>query len=318
MRLVLFGGKGGVGKTTLATAAAIRLADAGWRTLLLSSDPAHSLRDALEQEVGPEVRAVEGVANLRAVEISAERLFVKFKEEHGAEIKGILETGTYLDEGDIDELFSLSIPGLDEVMAFVELVELMERGEHEFYLLDTAPTGHSLRLLLLPELLDEWIRALARVRYKYRYVVSRLARREIHEPADDFLFGMKRTVREIQRLLRDPARCEFVVVATPEAMVIAETRRLVEELGRLQIPVRHLVVNRVVSLEHGGCPFCRERWEEQRGSLQECEEGFPQLTILRLLDRPRPVKGLRRLREIPLPIQWFVADTAVATAQGLR
>ena len=317
MKLILFGGKGGVGKTTCAAAAAVQFANAGCRTLLVSTDPAHSLSDSLEQEIGPEVQQVGGLKNLSALEISAERLFLKFKEEHGEEIKRILETGSYLDEGDIDDLFSLSIPGLDEVMAFKELVELMEREEHDLYLLDTAPTGHALRLLALPELLDEWIRVLARMRYKYRYVVARLARREIHEPADDFLFTMKRTVRKIQGLLRDPDLCEFVVVTTPETMVIAETRRLVEELARLKISVRRLVVNHVVSSEQRACAFCHKRWQEQRGLLQECERAFPQLTLFKLLDRPHQVKGLQRLREILFPVQWFSLDPVAVTDRGL-
>jgi len=311
MRLILFGGKGGVGKTTCASAAAVQLADAGYRTLLVSTDPAHSLSDSLEREIGPEVQEVEGVKNLSALEISAERLFLRFKEEHGEEIKRILDTGTYLDVEDIDDLFSLSIPGLDEVMALKELVELMERGEYDLSLLDTAPTGHALRLLALPELLDEWIRVLARIRYKYRYVVSRLARREIHEPADDFLFTMKRTVKKIQGLLRDPGRCEFVVVTIPETMAIAETRRLVEELAQLKIPVRHLIVNHVVSSERGACPvcclFCYERGQEQQGLLLECERSFPQLTIFHIVERPHQVKGLQRLRELQFPIEWFNA-----------
>jgi arsenite-transporting ATPase len=154
------------------------------------------------------------------------------------------------------------------------------------------------------------------MRYKYRYVVSRLARREIHEPADDFLFTMKQTVRKIQGLLRDPDRCEFVVVMIPETMVIAETGRLVGELGRLKIPIRCLVVNRVLSSEHGTCLFCHERWQEQRGLLQECERAFPQLTIFKLLERPHQVKGPQRLREILFPMQWFSAEPVVVTRRA--
>jgi len=305
VRLVLFRGKGGVGKTSCASSAAVRLADAGWRTLLVSTDPAHSLTDSLEREIGSEVRMLEDVKNLSALEISAERLFLKFKEEHGEEIRRILETSTYLDEEDLGDLFSLSIPGLDEVMAFKELVELMDRGQHDWYLLDTAPTGHALRLLALPELLDEWIRVLARLRYKHRYVVACLARREIHDSADDFLFTMKRAVKKIHGVLRDPERCEFVVVTIPETMAIAETRRLVEQLARLKIPVRHLIVNHVVSAEYGTCLFCDERRQEQRGLLQECGRAFPDLTIFHLMERPHQIKGVQRLRELQFPVQWF-------------
>jgi len=308
LKLILFGGKGGVGKTTCASAAAVQLADAGVRTLLLSTDPAHSLSDCLELEIGPEIRPVDGVRGLWAVEVSAEKLYLEFREEHGEEISRILETGTYLDDEDIADLLSLSIPGLDEVMSFKELVDLMDEEDYDLYVLDTAPTGHALRLLALPEVLDQWIRILARIRYKYRYVVSRLSGREVHEAADDFLFSMKRALKKVHALLRDPDRCEFVVVTIPEAMAIAETRRLVGELTRLRIPVRRLIVNHLVSSEPGACPFCHERWQEQRGPLQECERWVPQLTIFKLLERPYQVKGLPRLRELQFPLQWFSAD----------
>jgi arsenite-transporting ATPase len=104
-------------------------------------------------------------------------------------------------------------------------------------------------------------------------------------------------------------------------MAIAETRRLVEELARLQIPVRHMVVNRVVSSERGTCPvcclFCYERGQEQQGLLQECQRSFPQLTIFKLPERPHQVKGLQRLRELQLPVQWFSEASVVVTDRGL-
>ena len=317
LKLILFGGKGGVGKTTCASAAAVQLAAAGARTLLLSTDPAHSLSDCLEQGIGPEITPVDGVRGLWAVETSAEKLYLKFREEHGEEISRILETGTYLDGEDIAGLLSLPIPGLDEVMGFKRLVDLMEGEEYDLYVLDTAPTGHTLRLLALPEVLDQWIKILARIRYKYHYVVSRFSGREVHEAADDFLFGMKRALKKVLALLRDPDRCEFVAVTVPEAMIIAETRRLVEELARLKIPVRRLVVNHVVSSAHGACPFCHERWMEQRGLLQECERSFPHLTIFRLLERPHQVKGLQRLRELQFPIQWFSEPLRIPADRSL-
>ena len=301
LKLILFGGKGGVGKTTCASAAAVQLADAGVRTLLLSSDPAHSVSDCLEQEIGPEIRPVDGVRGLWAVEVSAEKLYLEFREEHGEEISRILETGTYLDAEDIAGLLSLPIPGLDEVMGFKELVDLMEKEEYDLYVLDTAPTGHALRLLALPEVLDQWIRILARIRYKYRYVVSRLSGKEVHEAADDFLFSMKRALKKVHALLRDPDRCEFVVVTVPEAMVIAETRRLTRALATFGIPVNHLIVNRVISSDHQDCLFCQERWQGQRGDLQEIEASFSAYTPFKILELPRQVRGVKMLRDLPCP-----------------
>jgi arsenite-transporting ATPase len=301
-QLILFGGKGGVGKTTCASAAAVQLADAGMRTLLLSSDPAHSLSDCLEQEIGPEIRSVDGVRDLRAVEMDAEKLYMEFREEHGEQISRILETGTYLDAEDITGLLSLAIPGLDEVMGFKALVDLMEKEEYDLYILDTAPTGHALRLLALPEVLDQWIRILAKIRYKYQYVLSRLVGKEVHEPADDFLFTMKRALKKVHALLRDPDRCEFVVVTMPEAMVIAETRRLTKALAVLGIPVKHLIVNRVISSDRQECLFCRKRWQEQRGCLQEIETTFSALLRFKLPEFPRQVWGPQMLRDLPCPL----------------
>lgn len=301
LKLILFGGKGGVGKTTCASAAAVQLADAGVRTLLLSTDPAHSLSDCLEQEIGPEITSVDGVRGLWAVEVSAEKLYLEFREEHGEEISRILETGTYLDGEDIAGLLSLPVPGLDEVMGFKELVDLMEKEEYDLYVLDTAPTGHALRLLALPEVLDQWIRILARIRYKYHYVVSRLSGKQVHEAADDFLFSMKRALKKIHALLRDPDRCEFVVVTAPEAMVIAETRRLMRALATFGIAVNHLIVNRVVSSDHRDCLFCHERWQGQRGYLQEIEASFSATIPLKILELPRQVRGVKMLRDLPCP-----------------
>ena len=271
------------------------------RTLLLSRDPAHSLSDCLGQEIGPEITPVEGVKRLRAVEMSAEKLYLEFREEHGEEISRILETGTYLDAEDIAALLSLPVPGLDEVMALKELVDLMERDEYDLFVLDTAPTGHALRLLALPELLDQWIRILATIRYRYHYVVSRLSGKQVHEAADDFLFTMKRALKKVHALLQDPDRCEFVVVTVPEAMVIAETRRLTKALAAFEIPVKHLIVNRVISSDRQECPFCLERWQDQRGSLQEIETAFPAFLRFKLLEFPHQVRGLRMLRDLPCP-----------------
>ncbi len=318
MKLVLFGGKGGVGKTTCAAAAALELAGAGHRTLLASTDPAHSLSDALEQEIGPEIQAVNGVQNLFALEISAESLFRKFKADHGAELRHLLVTGTYLDAEDLDDLSSLSIPGLDEVMALKELVDLMECSAYEYYLLDTAPTGHALRLLALPDLVEQWIRVLARLRYKYLAMIRSIAQREIHETADDFLFSLKRGVRRVQELLHDPERCEFLVVGLPEAMVIAETRRLLQELSRQQIPVRHLLVNHVASSERGTCPFCHERWQAQRKVLQEYSASFAALKVYNLLERPHPIRGLAQLRELGFPIRWLERERSAGASAGIE
>ena len=195
LKLLLFGGKGGVGKTTCATSTALYLAK-DFKTLLFSTDPAHSVADSLGLKIGDEIKEVKGIKNLSALEISAEKALSMFKIEYDVEIRRLFDTSTYLDKDDIDSILALPIPGIDEVMGFKTIVDLIEEGKFDKYIVDTAPTGHALRLLTLPELLDDWIKVMAKMRWKYRYMVERFAGRYSPDEADDFLLSMKKTVKE--------------------------------------------------------------------------------------------------------------------------
>jgi len=191
LKLILLGGKGGVGKTTCALSTGLYLAK-DFKTLLFSTDPAHSLADSLGQKIGDEIKEVEGVKNLCALEISSEKALSEFKIRYGSEIRKILDTSTYLDQEDIDAIFTLPIPGIDEVMGFKTIVDLIEEGKFDKYIVDTAPTGHALRLLTFPELLDDWIKVIAKMRWKYRYMVERFAGKYKPDEGDDFLVELKK------------------------------------------------------------------------------------------------------------------------------
>ena len=244
LKLILFGGKGGVGKTTCASSTGLYLSK-DFKTLLISTDPAHSLADSLGQEIKGEVKEVKGVENLSALEISAEKALSKFKMRYESQIKKILNTSTYLDQEDIDSIFALPIPGIDEVMGFKMIVDLIEEGKFEKYIVDTAPTGHALRLLTLPELLDDWIKVMAKMRWKYRYMVTTFRGRYKPDEGDDFLIEMKKTVKRIEGLLRDSQRCEFIAVTIPEDMAILETERLIKSLDQYGMKVKQLIINNV-------------------------------------------------------------------------
>lgn len=149
LKLILFGGKGGVGKTTCAASTALYLAK-NFKTLLISTDPAHSVADSLGLKIGDEIKEVKGIKNLSALEISAEKALSMFKIEYDVEIRRLFDTSTYLDQEDMDSILALPIPGIDEVMGFKTIVDLIEKGKFDKYIVDTAPTGHALRLLTLP------------------------------------------------------------------------------------------------------------------------------------------------------------------------
>ncbi len=292
LKLILFGGKGGVGKTTCACSTALYLAE-DFKTLLFSTDPAHSLADSLGQEIGSQVKQVKGIENLSALEIDAEQALLKFKTEHENEITKILETGTNLDTEDINSIFALPIPGMDEVMGFKTMVDLINEATFDKYIVDTAPTGHALRLITSPKLLDDWIKVMAKMRWKYRCMVETFAGRYKPDEGDDFLLTMKKTVKGIEDLLSDPDRSEFIAVTTAEEMVISETERLINNLDRYGIKVRQLIINNV--LESNNCEFCREKRKEQDHYISEMIRKFSKLCTTLVPSQPHEVKGLRTL-----------------------
>jgi len=294
LKLILFGGKGGVGKTTCASSTALYLAK-DFKTLILSTDPAHSLADSLGQKLGDEPREIKGIENLSALEVNAENALWKFKTEHEDEIKKIVETGTNLDAEDIDSVLALPIPGMDEVMGFKTMIDLIDEGEFEKYVVDTAPTGHALRLLTSPKLLDDWVKVMAKMRWKYRYMVETFAGKYSPDEGDDFLLTMKKTVKRIESLLRDPSRSEFIAVTIPEDMAILETERLTNSLGKYGIKVQQLVINNV--LESNGCEFCREKRKEQDRYISQIRRKFDGLKTTIIPSCPHEVKGLRVLED---------------------
>ncbi len=293
LKLILFGGKGGVGKTTCASSAGLYLAKEGFKTLVISTDPAHSLSDSLGQKIGDQIKGVEGVKNLSVLEVNAQKALSQFKVKYEAQIKKIFDTSTYLDQEDIDSIFALPIPGIDEVMGFKTIVDLIDEAKFDKYIVDTAPTGHALRLLTLPELLDEWIKVLAKMRWKYRYMVESFSGKYNPDEGDDFLVEMKKTVKKIEGLLKDQNKCEFIAVTIPEDMAILETERLINNLNKYGIKVRQLAVNNVLELRD--CEFCRERSKAQEEYVKQIRRKFSNLKTTIIPLQPREVKGIEAL-----------------------
>ncbi|MEW6410771.1 MAG: ArsA family ATPase [Nitrospirota bacterium] len=293
LKLILFGGKGGVGKTTYASSVGLYLAEKNKNTLLISTDPAHSLSDSIEEEIGNEIKQIKDVDKLSAIEIDAEKALSKFKSQYSDEIKKLLDTSTYLDRTEIEEVFSLPIPGIDEVMGFKTIVDLIEEARFDKYIIDTAPTGHALRLLTIPELLDDWIKVMAKIRWRYRYIKERFARRYIPDEVDDFLFDLKKTVKKIEGLLRDEERCEFIVITIPEDMAIKETERMIKSLTQYKMKVKQLIINNVV--ESTNCNFCKERRKTQERYIKEIRSKFTDLKTTIIPLQPSEIKGIDAL-----------------------
>jgi arsenite-transporting ATPase len=264
-RLLFFGGKGGVGKTTVAAAVALRLArdSPRKRVLLLSTDPAHSLADVLAAPASDEPRRVKGApSNLHVRELdapaalAAKRAGLEASLQALADATGRSTTGALVGRG-LAELIDLAPPGIDELLAALSVLEA--RRTYDAVVVDTAPTGHALRLLETPAVARAWVQALLRVLLKYREIVR-------PGPLAEDLVDLSRQTRSLQELLRDGAATAFIAVARAAELPRRETERLLARLRRLQMPVPFVVVN-ALTLTSGRCPRCRATRRAERREM---------------------------------------------------
>ena len=302
-RYLFFGGKGGVGKTTAASATALFLLHNSKRNdsiLLFSTDPAHSLSDSLDVKVGNrlvDVKVFRG-ARLVAYEMDASLALERFRAAHGEVLAEIAERGTLLDEEDINQLLNLSLPGLDEVMSLFELSEVDRAGNYTRIVVDTAPSGHTSRLLRLPEVFERIVRTLDLMGEKHRYMIEQFARRRA--PLDQvelFLRDLNARIASVRRLLYDSQQTSFSLVTIPEAMSFRETQRYLELLKEQGVPVRDLIVNRVEQ-EHEGCEYCHARVLGQKKWLKEITRAFRGLEFHYVPLQAQEVRGLEALLKV--------------------
>jgi arsenite-transporting ATPase len=265
LQLLIFGGKGGVGKTTCASAAALQLAKRSPESsfLLVSTDPAHSLADSLADLLPPD--------NLKVFELDARAYLTTFKKTHHDKLREIASRGTFLDDDEINRFLDLSLPGLDELMAFLEISAWVENRTYDCIIVDTAPSGHTLRLLAMPEFLRKWLDMLETLLAKHRYMKWAFTRAHYRDELDTFLEELAASVKRMEGLLQDSARCRFVPVMLAEAMSIRETVSIVKEVERLKLPMTDIVINRLYS--DNPCAVCRD---ERLRQIRELRSLFRQ------------------------------------------
>ncbi|MFC7044587.1 ArsA family ATPase [Halobacteriaceae archaeon GCM10025711] len=302
-RVRLLRGKGGVGKTTTAAATALQFARAGKRTLVVSTDPAHSLSDSFEASLtGDPVAVADG---LWAVEIDPAERRAAYRRIVAALAADFREAGLRLDEAEVDSLFAAGIaPGGEEVAALDAFAEYAASGRWDRIVVDTAPTGHTLRLLALPEAVGSAMETTARLRSQVRRLTD-TARSMLFGPAAYFgrgedeagtdIEGLRERMERVRDMLRDPDRTEFRVVLVPELMAVRETERLVERLREDGFPVSTLVVNKVLTDVDERCDRCRARRDAHRERLAEIRRLFPDLEIRTLPLLREEVHGVESL-----------------------
>ncbi|WP_435348215.1 ArsA family ATPase [Haloarchaeobius sp. HRN-SO-5] len=300
-KFVFFGGKGGVGKTTVSCAYGLKCANGGLDTLVVSTDPAHSTSDVFDQQFDDDPAPVEGIDHLWAMELDPEEEV----EDH------LLETKRAMSDqvspaivNDIDRQIELAhkTPGAYEAALFDRFIDVMRDSDRfDRVVFDTSPTGGTLRLLSLPSFLEDWIDRLIEKRmksidlYEKAAIGEKEARRKAEsDPIIARLSERKEMFEFAGRVLRDDAR--FYLVLNPDELSIRETDRALAQLTDYGLTVAGLVVNRVTPMpdedeEGTGARYLRDRCATERERIAEVEERFDEPIVARIESRVSEVKG---------------------------
>lgn len=297
-RFIFFGGKGGVGKTSFAASLAIAAADLGIDTLVLSTDPAHSLSDSLDQEIGGEEVAVQNVDNLWAMELDSDKAASEYSSLLQGQGAGELVT-QLLGEDDIG---GMTPPGTDESVAFAKVLEFMENPNHELLVFDTAPTGHTLRLLSLPEVMDSWLYRIImlpkRLGSAFGGFKALFGSKKDKDDPQEALKSLRKRVQVAQELLTDPTQTEFIPVTIPTLMSIWETDRLITALREYNIGSNNLIINQI-NPANPTCPFCSARHAQHLEMIQDIHDLYGEEFALKEVEMQTvELRGVEKLRAL--------------------
>ena len=302
-KYIMFGGKGGVGKTTMSAATGLYCAEQGLKTVIVSTDPAHSLRDSFEQEFGHEPTKVNGIDNLYVVEIDPQKAMEEYREKLKSQIDENPMLGGMIE--DQLEMASLS-PGTDESAAFDVFLRYMDSDEFDVVVFDTAPTGHTLRFLGLPELMDKYMSKMIKFKKQMSGFMKMMKKmmpfggkgEDIdYDKALEEMEAMKEKITRARNILANPDRTSFRLVVIPEEMSILESERAMRALEKYNIPIDAVIVNQVIP-EDVECDFCRARRKLQEKRLELIKEKFGDKVIAKVPLLRTEAKGIPVLKEI--------------------
>jgi arsenite/tail-anchored protein-transporting ATPase len=297
MRIILVTGKGGVGKTTVAASTALAAADGGYRVLVTSTDPAHSLSDALE--LGLESEPTRVAERLDGQQIDTRQQLDKYWGSIRRQLIEVLDWGG---AAGIEAEEFLIFPGMDELFALIEVNRHARSGDYDVVVVDCAPTAETLRLLSLPEVLSWYFEKILpterRIMKAARPLLGRMTSLPLPEDevfvAAQSIFG---SVEGVKELMSQPEITSARLVVNPEKMVIDEARRTYSYLGLFGYGVDGIVVNRVLPDDVSDPYF--ERWRTiQKGHLDSVDDAFADVPRLRLRLFDDEMVGLDRLREM--------------------
>ena len=305
-RYIMFGGKGGLGKTTFSAATGYWLAQQGKKVLVFSVDPQASLSDIFQKDIfgkGP----VKIMDNLWAQEIDADQHIKAYQSEIRQKILDMYGFDQVPDEIEQYIQAASAEPAMEESAIFDAVVDIVVQGDYDYYIYDLVPLGHALYYLSMAKVYDEWINKITKLREEmreYEEMVSRL-KREKETEEDQILKELqyiRGRINASSRILTDKLKTAFFFVVVPEEMIIFDTKKAAELFAKFDVPIAGYVVNRILpeSLVHEKSvpPYLRNRMQMQQGYLAKIEEQLGRQVISQVPEMERDVTGLDMIRKL--------------------
>ncbi|KAK6433049.1 Golgi to ER traffic-related protein [Oleoguttula sp. CCFEE 5521] len=308
LKWIFVGGKGGVGKTTTSCSLAVQMSKVRKSVLLISTDPAHNLSDAFGVKFGKDAKEVPGVPGLAAMEIdpngSIQDLISAGGEDAQEAMQGLGGVGNMFQD------MAFSIPGVDEAMSFAEVLKQVKGMEYDLVIFDTAPTGHTLRFLQFPSVLEKALGKLSQLSQQFGPMLNSVigARGGLPngQSMDDVLKKMedlRETIGEVNKQFKNADLTTFIPVLIPEFLSLYETERMIQELGTYEIDTHAMVVNQLLfPKKDNPCDQCNSRRKMQKKYLEQIDdlygEDFNVVKMPLLTDEVRGVESISKFSEM--------------------